>query len=426
MKILAPELLWRDGEFHSDLHLEISDDGTIARVAAAVDTPADAEVETLPRRALLPGMVNAHSHAFQRGLRGKAESFGAGSGTFWSWRDEMYRLANAIDRPGFERLTELAFTEMLRAGITTVGEFHYLHHEGATNDYRLDDALISAAGRTGIRLVALDVCYLEGDVDQPLAPEQRRFGSVSVEAFVDSALELGSKLTPKDSLGLVAHSLRAVPVDALEKLHRAAREHGFVFHLHLEEQPREIEAVRAHYGQTPMGLVVDRLDLGPELTAVHCTHTAPDELERFVATGANVCVCPLTEANLADGIPPAPLATVPAVCLGTDSNLRIDMNEEMRLLEYAQRLRGRRRGVFTNEAGEVAARLFSIATEGGARSLGIRAGALEPGFVADVFTLDLTDPSLARATPSELMTAFVFGAGSGAIHDVAVAGRWLG
>ena len=171
--------------------------------------------ERLRRQALLPGIVNAHSHAFQRGLRGKAETFGDGSGTFWSWRDAMYRLANELDAERFRRLTRLAFREMLRAGITTVGEFHYVHHLSAAHTYELDEALVDAACDAGIRLVALDASYLSGDVSKPLGDEQRRFASSSVDSFLESAERLKASLDRNQTLGLVAHSIRAVPTEAL-------------------------------------------------------------------------------------------------------------------------------------------------------------------------------------------------------------------
>jgi formimidoylglutamate deiminase len=418
MKILEPDLVWVGGALQSGYQVEISDDGTFGRIAPLLGK----STERLHRQALLPGMVNAHSHAFQRGLRGKAESFGGGSGTFWSWREEMYRLANALDAERFHRLSVLAFKEMLQAGITTVGEFHYMHHLGGSHGYELDDALVRAAKEAGIRLVALDVCYLSGDVSRPLGEEQTRFGSRSVDVFLESAERLGRLLEARQSLGFAAHSIRAVPIEALVELHEAAREKNLVFHMHIEEQPREIEAALSHYGKRPLALLLDHLEIGPELTAVHCTHSESDELLRFLATGANVCVCPLTEASLADGIPPVLLSQSSNVSLGTDSNLRIDFNEEMRLLEYAQRLREGRRGVFTGRDGSVAERLFRNATEGGARSLGVRTGRVEEGYAADFFTLNLDAPALAEVPVEELLTAFVFGGDKSAISAAAVGG----
>ena len=196
--------------------------------------------------------------------------------------------------------------------------------------------------------------------------------------------------------------------------------------MHVEEQDREIEDVRARYGKTPIRCLLDALELGPELTAVHCTRSSSDDLAELLQQGANVALCPLTEANLADGIVPRQLAEAEALALGTDSNLRIDFTEEMRLLEYGARLSQERRGVFLSEAGSVAERLFDIATVGGARSLGLAAGRVAPGLVADFFTLDLSHPSLAEVSAEEeLLTAFVLGAGRAAIRRVAVGGEWV-
>ncbi len=410
MKVLEADLTWRRGRFESGVQVEVLDDGTIGRVGPGLTNV----VERLEGEALLPGFVNAHSHAFQRGLRGKAESIGS----FWSWREEMYRLARSLDLERFRQLTLLAFREMLASGITTVGEFHYLHHLEGSHGYELDRAVVDAAREAGIRLVLLDVCYLTGDVGKPLEGAQRRFESKSVDEFLESAEQHGAR-------GLVAHSIRAVPIEAIVRIHEEARRRGLVFHMHVEEQPREIEASLAHYGKRPLAVLLDRLEIGPETTAVHCTHSSEEDLDRFLGTGASVCVTPLTEANLADGTPPSRLARSGShLSLGTDSNLRIDFTEEMRLLEYAQRLRSERRGVFVDEAGSVASRLFAIATRGGARSLGLRAGEIESGYAADFVTLALRTPKLNAIPPAELMTAFVLGAGSEAIERVAVSGRW--
>jgi formimidoylglutamate deiminase len=411
MKVLEADLTFRRGRFESGVQVEVLDDGTIGRVGPGLSK----EVERLKGAALLPGFVNAHSHAFQRGLRGKAESFGS----FWSWREEMYRLAQSLDLERFRRLATLAFREMLASGITTVGEFHYLHHLEGSHGYELDRAVVEAAREAGIRLVLLDVCYMTGGIGKPLEGAQRRFESRSVDEFLESASRIEAR-------GLVAHSIRAVPLDAIVRIHEEARRRNLVFHMHVEEQKQEIEASVAHYGKRPLALLLDRLEIGPETTAVHCTHSQEEDLGRFLETGANVCVTPLTEANLADGIPPALLARPGAhLSLGSDSNLRIDFTEEMRLLEYSQRLRDERRGVFIDESGSVAARLFEIATRGGARSLGLRAGEIETGLAGDFLTLNLGSPEVLEVPPDDLMTAFVLGAGSAAIERVAVSGQWI-
>jgi formimidoylglutamate deiminase len=411
MKVLEADLTWRRGRFESGVQVEVLDDGTIGRVEPGLAKDA----KRLRGEALLPGFVNAHSHAFQRGLRGKAESFGS----FWSWREEMYRLARSLDAERFKSLATLAFREMLSSGITTVGEFHYLHHLQGSRGYELDRAVVEAAREAGIRLVLLDVCYMTGDVGKPIEGAQARFASSSVDEFLESALRIEAR-------GLVAHSIRAVPLEAIARIHEEARRRNLVFHIHVEEQKQEIEASVAHYGKRPLALLLDRLEIGPETTAVHCTHSGEEDLGRFLETGATVCVTPLTEANLADGIPPSLLARSGAqVSLGSDSNLRVDFTEEMRLLEYAQRLRAEKRGIFLDGSGSVAPRLFEIATRGGARSLGLRAGEIESGCLADFFTVNLLVPAVVEVPPGDLMTAFVLGAGSGSIQRVAVSGKWV-
>jgi len=411
MKVLEADLTWRGGRLESGVHVELLDDGTIGRVGPGLAK----DVERLRGEALLPGFVNAHSHSFQRGLRGKAESFGS----FWSWREEMYRLARSLDVERFRRLATLAFREMLASGITAVGEFHYLHHLEGSRGYELDHAVVEAAREAGIRLVLLDVCYMTGDVGRPLTGAQRRFESRTVDEFLESAERIGAQ-------GLVAHSLRAVPIEAIVRIHEEARRRNLVFHMHVEEQQKEIEASLAHYGKRPLALLLERLEIGPETTAVHCTHSDVDDLRRFLQTGANVCVTPLTEANLADGLPPSLLARPGAqVSLGSDSNLRIDFTEEMRLLEYGQRLGAEKRGVFLDGSGAVAPRLFEIATRGGARSLGLRAGGIETGGLSDFQTLNLRHPALLEIPPEDLMNGWVLGAGAAAIQRVAVSGRWI-
>jgi formimidoylglutamate deiminase len=411
MKVLEADLTWRRGRFESGVQVELLDDGTIGRVGPGLTK----DVERLGGEALLPGFVNAHSHSFQRGLRGKAESFGS----FWSWREEMYRLARSLDAERFRGLATLAFREMLASGITAVGEFHYLHHLEGSRGYELDRAVVEAARVAGIRLVLLDVCYMAGDVGKPIERAQHRFESRSVDEFLESAERIGAQ-------GLVAHSIRAVPIDAVVRIHEEARRRGLVFHIHVEEQRQEIEASLAHYGKRPLALLLDRLEIGPETTAVHCTHSQEDDLARFLESGANVCVTPLTEANLADGLPPPLLARPGAqVSLGSDSNLRIDFAEEMRLLEYGQRLRSEKRGIFVDGSGAVAPRLFEIASRGGARSLGLRAGEIETGCLSDFLTLNLRHPALQEIPSEDLMTGWVLGAGAQAIHRVAVSGRWI-
>jgi len=436
---IEAELTWTGEAFEPGVRVEVGADGRIAAVgragAGAPDGSDAPSTLRLPGRALLPGFVDAHSHAFQRGLRGVAETFPPrsagterGGGSFWSWREAMYALAGGLDRDRFRALSLAAFEEMRAAGITAVGEFHYLHHaDPEAADWALDRVVLDAAREAGIRIVLLQACYRAGGFGRKLEQAQRRFRAPSLAAYWAQMDRLADAIDPANqSLGAVAHSVRAVPIGEIAALHAEARRRGLVFHLHVEEQRREVEDCLAVHGERPMALLLRELEIGPETTAVHCTHSDPGDLERFAAAGGGVCVCPLTEANLGDGIPP--LAAVPAaagrLCLGTDSNARISMLEEMRWLEYGQRLASERRGVLADRRGRVAGRLLTAATAGGARALGLAAGVIAAGRWADFAAVDLGHPALAGAGAGDLAAALVFGAGDATIAATCVGGRW--
>jgi formimidoylglutamate deiminase len=421
--ILQADLTWTGYHFTDDVQVEVLDDGRIGRVGAALsDDP-----ERLEGHALLPGFVNAHSHAFQRGLRGLGERFPDTFGTFWSWREAMYDLVGSLDADATYGWSLRAFEEMRRAGITAVGEFHYLHHGAAGDDFALDQPVIEAARKAGIRLALLYVYYASGGFNQPLQGAQERFRIPSPEAYWRRIEALTRELNqPRERLGAVVHSVRAAELEDLVAIHREARRRNLVFHIHLEEQRREIEQCREVHGLGPMALLVDRLPQLSRTVGVHCTHSAAQDLEAFARAGGTVCLCPLTEANLADGVPdlPAMLEAGVRFSLGTDSNARISMLEEMRWMEYVQRLAWERRGVVLAETGEVARRLLTIDTAGGAAALGLAAGAIGTGRWADFTLIDLEHPSLDGATEDTLAEALVFGADNSVIAGTAVASEW--
>lgn len=341
--LLAPELAWTGEAFAAHQGVWIDDAGRVERVGALEDVEPD---RRLPGQALHPGLVSAHSHAFQIGLRGTAAH--AVEGDFWSWRDAMYELVESMTPDRLHELSKRCFQEMVAAGITTVGEFHYFHHLGEGRHFEGDRVVLEAAKDAGIRIVLLVVYYETGGIGRPLAGGQRRFATPGLREFWEHVDLLGREVDGESArLGVAAHSIRAVPPERLRELWREARMRDLPFHMHLEEQRQEIEDCRAAYGERPMEIVLGLGDDLQGLTAVHCTHTRPEDLRRFAAVGGRVCICPLTEADLGDGIPA--LAEVPEIhhrlCLGTDSNHRIDMLEEMRWLEYGQRLRYQRRGV---------------------------------------------------------------------------------
>jgi len=424
------ELTWTGGGFARGRRVEIGADGHIAAVplvaAEGRESSSGSRVLRLPRRALLPGFVSAHSHAFQRGLRGHGERYANGSGSFWTWREAMYGLVESLDTGSFRDLCLQAFREMRSAGITAVGEFHYLHHASG-EDWAFDDLLLDAAAEAGIRLVLIQTYYRTGGIGRPLEGGQRRFHTPSPEAYWRRVDRLVPRLDPRrQTLGAAVHSLRAASLPDLAAVHAEARRRGLPFHLHLEEQRREVEEVVAAYGARPMELVLKTLGDLRGMTAVHCTHSDAGDLARYGAAGGGVCLCPLTEANLGDGLAdvPAMRRAGAALSLGSDSNARISTLEEMRWLEYGQRLRTESRGVLADERGEVARVALAAATAGGAAALGLPAGAIEPGLWADMVAVDLDAPALAGATPETLLESLLFGAGDEAIAATCVGGEW--
>jgi formimidoylglutamate deiminase len=422
-RVLEAELTWTRAEFAPHIQVVVDAHGRIAEVGLL----GHPDATRLPRVALLPGFVDAHSHAFQRGLRGRGEAFPAGAGSFWSWREAMYALVDSLDRDAMRRLSARAFAEMRDAGITTVGEFHYLHHE-REGDFALDDAVVEAAADVGIRLVLLYSYYATGAPGRRLEGAQRRFATPSPDGFWRQVDRLAGVLAPDtQTLGIAPHSIRAASPAEIGLLHGEASRRGLPVHLHVEEQRREIEEALAAYGRTPMALILEAVE-GKPFTAVHCTHTSDGDMERFLASGGHACLCPLTEGNLGDGIPRLSRAHAAGgrLAIGTDSNNRLAMLEEMRWLEYGQRLRDELRGALPDAAGNVARTLLDAATAGGARALGIPAGRIAQGCWADFAAVDLDAPALAEVPPARLLEALVFGAGNEVIAGTFVGGRWRG
>lgn len=421
-EIIEADLTWTGSRFERGVRVEV-DRGVIGQVGR----PAENATIRLPGRALLPGMINAHSHAFQRGLRGLGETFPQGKGSFWTWREAMYALVESLDARRIHELSVQAFREMLAAGVTTVGEFHYVHHDASLGGFAFDEILLDAARVAGIRIALINTYYKTGGVGRPLAGGQLRFRTDSMPEFWSQMDRLAGKIDQRtQSLAAAAHSIRAVPIEEIQALHVESIRRGLPFHMHVEEQPQEIEDCIDAYGKPPMALFNERLAINPMLTAVHCTHTAAADMEEYLSRGGNVCINPLTEGNLGDGIPNLGriLKNGGNVALGSDSNNRLCWTEEMRWLEYGQRLSIQARGVWSDSEGFVGRKLLESATIAGARSLGVKAGRIAPGHAADFFTLDLQAPSLAGWSDQTLLDAFIFGCGNEAVADVCVAGAW--
>ncbi len=434
--VVQADWTWTGEAFEEGVQVRIGDDGRILEVgrlgvsgtAGTAGVAADMRLES---GALIPGMVSAHSHAFQRGLRGRGERFPAGSGSFWTWREAMYGLVDRLDPDAFQALCLRTFREMRAAGITCVGEFHYFHHGAELDGWAFDERVLRAASEAGIRIALLEVYYRTGAIGQPLEGAQRRFGSPSTGAFWEQVDRLAGLVDPAtQTLGASVHSLRAASLDDLKTIYDEARRRDMPFHIHVEEQRREIEDALSYYGRRPMELLLETLGTATDVTAVHCTHTHPEDMERFLSGGGTVCLCPLTEGNLGDGI--AGIAAIPnvhalggLVCLGSDSNARISMLEEMRWMEYAQRLATESRGVVRDADGRNARVLFESATVAGARAVGVDAGRIAPGCWADFAAIDLDAPTLAGWEPDTLLESLIFGASEETVAATCVGGRWV-
>ncbi len=425
--------IWTGGRLERGRSIGIDGAGRISSVAA-VSGPSTLR---LPGKALIPGFVSAHSHAFQRGLRGMAERFAAAPGEFFSWRDAMYRLVAELTPDRCYELSRQCFSEMLTSGFTAVGEFHYLRHATPVDaadgegdpalQYRFDESVLAAARDVGIRITLLHACYMRGGFASELAGGQRRFRTADERSYWDRFDRLAALASgPLQRIGATAHSVRAVPIETIERLHAESVRRGAVFHMHVEEVRREMsECIEAH-GRRPMQLLLDRLAIDERFTAVHCTHTTAEDLARFAATGATVCLCPLTEGNLGDGFcdVQAIRSAGGAIAIGSDLNSRLAPTEELRWIEYAQRLRHERRGVVVDPSGDCGAALLDIGCANGARSIGIDAGAIAVGRLADLAIVDLHHPTMLGWTPETFASHLVFGAGTSAISGVCVGGAW--
>jgi len=372
----------------------------------------------------VPGLANAHSHAFHRGLRGRAQ---AGGGDFWTWREHMYAVAACLDPDRYHALARACFAEMALAGITVVGEFHYLHHGPGGVAYddpnTMAEALRAAAADAGIRLTLLDALYLQGDVDgRPLDAVQQRFSDGDAGRWSErvEALAAGWAGDPSARVGTAVHSVRAVDRASMAVVASLAELADLPVHVHVSEQPAENAACEAVHGCSPVALLADAGVLGPAATAVHATHVTTADLDRLAATGSAVCLCPTTERDLADGIGPARAMAARGVplALGSDSHAVVDLFEEARAAELDERLASGRRG------GLLADRLLTAATATGATRLGWPdTGRLAVGQRADLVTVGLDSVRLVGTRPDDLVDALVFAATAADVTDVVVAGR---
>ncbi len=431
MKTLyRPELLYSNGTFITGGELLVGEDGRIKALTDSFDRN-HTHIVALPGKALLPGFINAHSHSFQRLIRGKSESRVTSGTDFWSWRGTMYHAANSLDPQQVYDVARMAFLEMLLSGTTTVGEFHYLHTTPNGQPYDdpnlLAKQVIAAAQSVGIRIVLLRTAYLRAGFELPPDPGQLRFYETT-ETFLHSMSELLPHRSDRVQFGVAPHSIRAVPLADLHTIVAFARAHHLRLHMHVAEQLAENAACLREYGATPVALLAREAILGPDFTAVHAVHVTSHEIQMLADARTSVCSCPTTERNLGDGFVPADamLSSGIRIALGSDSQAQIDPLEDARQLEYHLRLQHQKRAILDQLRGKsLAAELFDCATRNGAQSLAVNAGALQPGEFADCFTIDLNDPSIAGSSANDLLPILVFSLNRSAVRDVIIGGQYL-
>lgn len=410
-----------------NVEIGIGADGRIESVT--LDAPNRPDATSFD--VLLPALSNLHSHTFQRAMAGLTESRGPSErDSFWTWREVMYRFLDVLTPDEIEAIATFAFMEMQEAGFSAVAEFHYLHNQpgGARYDdpAELSERIAAAAQATGIGLTLLPVHYAQGGVDgRPIAGGQLRFRNdlASFENLVARMPGIVAGLPVDASWGIAPHSLRAVSREDLAHLASLAPDRPL--HMHIAEQEKELDETRAVFGARPIEWLLSEHDVSARWCLIHCTHMTPAETEGLARTGAVAGLCPVTEANLGDGIFDGAryLGAGGSFGVGSDSNIRISVAEELRQLEYSQRLRDRLRVVLAppgRSAGDV---LYRGALAGGARALGRASGAIEPGMWADLVALDLDPAGFAPLADAAALDAWIFSAGNAAVSDLWSAGR---
>lgn len=429
MSVFFAERALLPGGWAENVRIEVGADGVLASVRA--NAAADgAEKLAGP---LLPSMPNLHSHAFQRAMAGLAEVAGNPNDSFWTWRELMYRLVGKISPEQLEVIARQLYIEMLKAGYTSVAEFHYVHHDTQGKAYadpvELSRRISSAASRSGIGLTLLPVLYSHSGFGGQAPNEgQRRFIN-GTEQYLDLQSRLKPLLAaqPAQALGLCFHSLRAVTPEQIATV-LAASDKACPVHIHIAEQQKEVQDCLAWSGRRPIQWLYDNVEVDERWCLVHATHAEADEVTAMARSRAIAGLCLTTEANLGDGIFPAVdfLAQGGRMGIGSDSHVSLSVVEELRWLEYGQRLRDQRRNRLYGAAQPMVGRtLFDAALDGGAQALGQPIGELAVGKRADWIVLDGVDPYIATADGDNILNRWLFAGGDRQVRDVMVNGQWV-
>jgi formimidoylglutamate deiminase len=395
----------------------------------AIDIAAKRSADDTMVGCVIPGLCNAHSHAFQRALAGHTEQRSpAGHDSFWTWRERMYELAGRVDASALKAIARQVYCEMLASGYTSVAEFHYLHRDPRNPDKQdaMLQAIVEAAHDSGIRLTYVPVLYERAGFDDPEPAVHQRNFAMTLDEFLahrTRASEFGSEVV---NIGIGAHSLRAVSRESLAEIAHVAADDGAAMHLHIAEQQREVDQCMAAYGRRPVRWLLENFDVTKSWCLVHATHMDFDETATLARSGAVVALCPSTEANLGDGLFPLHdfLKEGGRIAIGSDSHVSINPFEELRWLEYGQRLATQSRNVASLRDSHVGRELFSRSLEGGAMASGQSAIGLEKGAPADLVVLSDDDPMLVGHGDESRLDALVFSGYPLPVERVMVNGEW--
>jgi formimidoylglutamate deiminase len=429
MKVLHAPLAWTDAGWQADMRVTIDAKGEITGLSQGARQPGD-EVAAGP---LLPGMPNLHSHAFQRAMAGLAEEALNPEDSFWTWRELMYRLVGRLTPEQAQAIATHLYIEMLKGGYTSVAEFHYLHHQPGGKHYaslsEMSERIVAAAQASGIGLTLLPTFYAHGGFGaKPLAEKQLRFRN-DVESYL-KLIESAAKATAKVGAdwGLCFHSLRAATAADIGAVLGAHQGSKRPVHIHIAEQTKEVEDCLAWSNQRPVQWLYNNAPVDERWCLIHATHVTPDEVHSMAKSRAIVGLCPTTEANLGDGLFPAQeyLAAQGRFGVGSDSHVSVSALEELRWLEYGQRLKHERRNRLSAAGkAEVAETLFAATTSGGAQALGKQIGSIAIGKRADLIVLDGSQAMLAHVAPEKLLARWLFGGSDAWVKDVMVGGAWM-
>lgn len=404
----------------SNVRMDIDANGIITELKPNVKSP-----DNLQTGYALPGMNNIHSHAFQRAMAGLAEYSTSLNDSFWTWRDIMYRFAEKITAEDLLAIASQLYMEMLKAGYVSVSEFHYLHHDDE-NNINMSRSILKAAEKTGIALCHLPVLYMSAGFDgAALGAQQKRFEH-SVDEFAKLLQTLNADIHQRSNqrLGMAFHSLRAVPRDALQDCLKNCSESPI--HIHIAEQNQEVMDCISHYGKRPVEWLCDNVNVNENWCFIHATHLNDDEVTMIAKSGAVAGLCPTTEANLGDGLFPLRqyLEQGGTIAIGSDSHISVSVSEELRLLEYGQRLQYQKRNIATSDQEiHTGINLYLKCLKGGARASGFNNGSLEVGKRADMIVLDEQSPLIVGTPTANIIDRFIFSGNVTSVKDVYVAGE---